>query len=68
MKGGFAEQQVEQRGVVCLYYEKENFLCRYAKEGGANNGIRRIGPYPSVDQVRVPGRGRHDSYLQVGQH
>ena len=64
MKCRLAEQKVEEGGVICLNDEEEDLFCRYPEERWANDRIWRIGPYPSMDEVRVPWRGREDGNLQ----
>ena len=65
MKGGLAKEQVEEGGVVGLDDEEEDFFCRYLEERGANDCVWRIGPYSSMDQVRVPWCCRDNGNLQM---
>lgn len=55
MKGGFAGEDVEKGGIVCLDNKEEDLFSRYVEECRANNHVCRIGPYVAVDEVRVPG-------------
>ena len=59
----FAQDQVEQRGVVGLDDEKENLLKWDIEELWANDDMAWIAPYASADQVRVPGNGVGDGDL-----
>jgi len=54
LEGGLAEDQIQQRGVVCLYKEEEDFLERNVKQRGANNDMVRVAPYIGANQIRVP--------------
>lgn len=63
MKCGFAEQEIEKRGIVGLDDEEEDFFCRYSEESGANDGIGRVGPDSRVNEVGVPWSGRENSDL-----
>lgn len=54
MECGLAEDQIQQRGVVCLDEEKEDFLEGNVKQRGANNDMVRVAPYVGADQIRVP--------------
>lgn len=54
MKGWFAGQKIEDRGVVRLNDEEEDLFRGYFEQSGANNGICRIRPYSTVDEVGIP--------------
>ena len=51
MQSWLIQNEIEQRGIVSLYNEKENLLERDIEEGRANDYIRWIGPNASPDQV-----------------
>lgn len=55
MQDRFAEEEVQQRGVVSLDDEEEHFFEWDAEEGGPEDGIGRVGPDAGVDEVAVPG-------------
>ena len=44
VKGGFAQEKVDQCRVVSLNDEEEQLLCRYTKQGRSHDGIWRIRP------------------------
>ena len=57
------EQDVEQTGGVGLNHEEEELLDGNREGDGAQHGVRRVGPYPTMDEVRVPRDGRRDGDL-----
>jgi len=57
VKGRLAEEQVQQGGVVRLNDEEEELFEGDEEEGGAEDGIWRVGPDAGVDQIGVPGDG-----------
>jgi hypothetical protein len=59
----FAQDEVEQGGVVGLDDEKENLLKWDIEELWANDDMAWIAPYASADQVRVPRNGVGDGDL-----
>ena len=65
MKCGLAEEEIEDRGVVCLYDEEKDFFCRDPKYRRPNYGVWRIRPDARVNQVGVPRRGGDDSDLLI---
>jgi hypothetical protein len=54
LKRGLAEDQIQQRGVVRLDEEEEDFLERNVKQRGANNDMVRVTPYIGTDQIGIP--------------
>ena len=64
MKCWFAQDEVEERRVVRLDDEKEDFLCWNLVQGGPNDDIVRIRPYPVANEVGIPGCCRHHGDLQ----
>jgi len=55
MKSGLVQEKVEQRGVIRLDDEEEEFFGRDPKESGPGNGVRWVRPYSVPDEVRIPG-------------
>lgn len=62
-ENGFAKQEIEQRGVVCLNDKEEDLLGGDIEELRADNDVGGIGPYSRADEVRVPGNGGYDRNL-----
>lgn len=65
MKGWFAGQQIEDRCVVCLNDEEEDLFGGYFEQSRADDGIGRVCPYSTVDQIGVPWGSRYDSDLAL---
>lgn len=61
MKDGFAQKQVNQRGIVRLNDEEKDFLSGYGKQSGSDNYAWRICPYLAPDEIGIPGNCRNDS-------
>ena len=57
------DQDVQQTGGVGLDHEEEQLLDGDREGDGAQHGVRRVGPYPTTDEVRVPRDGRRDGDL-----
>ena len=51
MECGLAEEEVEKGGIVGLDDKKEDLFSRDSEESRANDGVGRICPYSSVDEV-----------------
>jgi hypothetical protein len=49
--GGLAEQQIQQRGVVGLDYEKEDLLKRDVEKRRADDDMAWITPYPGANEI-----------------
>ena len=65
MEGRFAEEEVEERGVVGLDYKEEDLFDRNPEEGKSQRGRRRVGPYSVANEERIPRCGRGHSDLIV---
>ena len=63
MEGGFADEKVEERGVVGLNHEEKDFFGRYSEKGRANYCIGWVGPYPTANEVRIPRGSRYNCNL-----
>ena len=64
MKRWFAQDEVEERGIVRLDDEKEDFLCWNLVQGGPNDNVVRIRPYPVANEVGIPGSCGHHGNLR----
>lgn len=60
----FAEDQVQQGGVVCLNNEEEDFLEGNVEKFWPYNDMTRIAPDTGPDEIRVPWYGGKDCDLR----
>jgi hypothetical protein len=54
MKGGFAEEHVEERRVQSLDHKEEELLSGDIPRCHSDHNTRRIRPYPVLDKIRIP--------------
>jgi hypothetical protein len=54
LKRGLAEDEIQERCVVRLHEEEEDFFKRYVKQRGADDYMAGVTPDAGADQVRVP--------------
>ena len=64
MKCWLAQDEVEERRVERLDDEEEDFLCWNLVQGGPNDDVVRIRPYPVANEVGIPGSCRYHCDLQ----
>lgn len=65
LEGRFGEDEVEERGVVCLHDEEEDFLEGNLKQLRPNNDVARIAPNAVADEVGIPRNGGGNGDLVV---
>ena len=63
LKGGPAEEKIEERGVVRLYDEEEDLFKRDIAKLWANDDVTGVAPDAGADKIRVPWYGRGNSDL-----
>lgn len=64
MKDRLVDQDVQQARRVRLDDKEEELLDRDGKGDRAKDGVGRIGPYATMDEIRIPGHRRHDRDLR----
>lgn len=67
LEGGLAEDEVEERGIVRLHNEEEDFFKGDVKQLRAHNDVSRIAPDAVADEVRIPGDCCDDGDLVVSE-
>jgi hypothetical protein len=61
----FTKHNVEQAGVVRLNNKKEHLFKWDFEKSVSDNRIRRICPYASMNEIRIPWNCPNDRYLPI---
>jgi hypothetical protein len=57
LEGWSAQNDIQQRGVVCLDDEEEDFLDRNVEQFRSNNHMARVAPDAGSDEIGIPWYG-----------